>query len=122
MGSAAIRRFAFVAALLLLAPIWCRPSAVAEVLDQPGLSMVGLTLAGAGTVPAIRRQAAGAWWTAASRPDHGRSMAAIGLLILLALVRLTAWASLVAVTTARPSLGRRRHVISLRAPPLTCAV
>jgi hypothetical protein len=122
MGSAAIRRFAFVAALLLLAPIWCRPSAVVQVIDQPGLSMVGLAPAGAGTVPAIRRQATGAWWTAASRPDHGRSLAAIGLVALFALVGLTPWGTLVAASTAPASLGRRRHVIALRAPPLTCAV
>lgn len=118
MGSAAIRRFAFVAALLLLAPIWCRPSAVAEALDAPGLAMVGLSPAGAGTVPAIRRQATGAWWTAGSRPDHGRNLAVAGLLALFALVGLTPWATLVAVRTAPASLGRRRHVISLRAPPL----
>lgn len=125
MGSAAIRRFAFVAALLLLAPIWCRPSAVAEALvalDAPGMAMVGLTPAGAGTVPAIRRQATGAWWTAASRPDGGRSLTAVGLLALFALVGLTPWATLVASATAPPSLGRRRHVISLRAPPLAWTV
>jgi hypothetical protein len=122
MGSASIRRIAFVAALLLLAPIWCRPSAVAEALDAPGLAMVGLTPAGTGTVPAIRRQATGAWWTAASRPDHGRSIAAVGLMALFALLGLTAWAPVVAVSTAPASLGRRRHVISLRAPPPACAV
>lgn len=122
MGSAAIRRFAFVAALLLLAPIWCRPSAVAEALDPPGLAMVGLTPAGAGTVPAIRRQATGAWWTAASRPDHGRNLAVAGLLALFAVAGLTPCATLVAIRSAPASLGRRRHVISLRAPPLACAV
>jgi hypothetical protein len=118
MGSAAIRRFAFVAALLLLAPIWCRPSAVAEALDPPGLAVVGLTPGGAGTVPAIRRQATGAWWTAVTRPDHGRSIAIAGLIALFALFGLMPWATLIAIGTAPASLGRRRHVISLRAPPL----
>lgn len=122
MGSAAIRRFAFVASLLLLAPIWCRPSAVTEALDAPGLAMVGLSPAGAGTVPAIRRQAAGAWWTAASRPESGRSLAAVRFVALFALLGLTPWATLVAAGSAPASLGRRRHVISLRAPPLACAV
>lgn len=122
MGSAAIRRFAFVAALLLLAPIWCRPSAVADALDPPGLAMVGLTPAGAGTVPAIRRQGTGAWWTAASHPDHGRNLAVAGLLALFAFAGIAPWATLVAVSTALASLGRRRHVISLRAPPFACAV
>ena len=117
MGSATIRRFAFVAAILLLAPAWCRPAAVAEALERPGQALVGLAAAGAGTVPAIRRHAAGAWWTTAARADHGRSLAALGLLALLSLARLVPWATLEVVSTAPSSLARRRHVISLRAPP-----
>lgn len=117
MGSATIRRFAFVAAILLLAPAWCRPSAVSETLERPGRALVGLAPAGAGTVPAIRRHAIGAWWTSAARADHGRVLAALGLLAMLSLTRLLPWARLEAVRLAPPSLGRRRHVISLRAPP-----
>ena len=120
MGSAAVRRFAFVAALLLLAPIWCRPSAVAEALDSPGLATVGLSPAGAGAVPAIRRQGTGSWWTAAVRYDNGRSLAAVGLGALFSLLGLLPWATLVSTSALSPSLGRRRHVISLRAPPPAC--
>ena len=117
MGSATIRRFAFVAALLLLAPIWYRPATVTDALDTRGRALVGLAAAGAGTVPAIRRHAASAWWTAATRADQGRSLAAVGLLALLALTRLMPWATLLTARTVASSLVRRRHVISLRAPP-----
>ena len=118
MGSATIRRFAFVAAILLLAPAWCRPAAVAEAWERPGRALVGLAPAGAGTVPAIRRHASGAWWTAAARPEHGRALATVGMLALLSPTLLMPWAMFTAVRAAPSSLGRRRHVISLRAPPL----
>lgn len=122
MGSVTIRRFAFVAAILLLAPAWCRPAAVAEVLERPGRALVGLTPAQSSTMPAIRRHATGAWWSAAVRADHGRALAAVGLAALLTLTRLLPWATLEAIGTAPSSLGRRRHIISLRAPPRTsCA-
>lgn len=117
MGSATIRRFAFVAAILLLAPAWCRPAAVAETLERSGRTLVGLAPAGAGAVPAIRRHTAGGWWTSAARTDLGRSLAAVGLLALLSLTTLMPWATLEAVRTAPSSLARRRHVIALRAPP-----
>jgi hypothetical protein len=47
---------------------------------------------------------------------------ALGLLVLLALMGLTPWATLRAVPAVPSPLGRRRHVISLRAPPLLPAV
>jgi hypothetical protein len=118
MGSATIRRFAFVAAILLLVPAWCRPAAVAEAMERPGRALVGLAPAGPGTVPAIRRHAGGHWLNSSLRADNGRALATVGLLALLSLIRLMPWATLVAVSTAPSSLGRRRHVISLRAPPL----
>jgi hypothetical protein len=122
MGSATIRRFAFVAAILLLAaPAWCRPGAVADARDRPGRALVGLAPAAAGTVPAIRRHAAGAWFTiGAARADHGRAVAVAGLLGLLSLTRLLPWATVKAVSHVPPSIGRRRHVIALRAPPRPC--
>jgi hypothetical protein len=120
MGPATIRRLAFVAAILLLSPVWCRPAEVAEALESPRRALVGLAPAGAGAVPAVRRHAAGAWWTAASRPDHGRHLAIVGLLALFSLTGMVRWGTLPTVTSARPPLGRRRYVISLRAPPPTC--
>lgn len=120
MGSATIRRSAFVAAILLLAPVWCQPGPVPGALERPGRALVGLAPTGTATVPAIRRHATGAWWTAAVRADHGRFLAAVGLLALLSLMRLLPWATLEADRTAPSSLARRRHIISLRAPPSAC--
>ena len=122
MGSATTRRFALVAAILLLAPVWCRPSVARSVMEAPGLAVVGLAPAGAGSVPAIRRHAGDNWSRAAARPDHGRTVAALGLLGLLSVFGLTPWAILRAVPAAPSTLGRRRHVISLRAPPLLLAI
>ena len=118
MGSAAIRRFAFVAAILLLAPAWCRPASVADALERPGRALVGLAPADPGDLPAIRPTPAGAWSTTAARADHGRALVLVGLLALLSLTRLLPGGTLGAVRSAPSSLGRRRHVISLRAPPL----
>ena len=122
MGSATIRRFALVAAMLLLVPVWCRPSVVERALEASGLAVVGLAPGGAGSVPAIRRHAGDGWSRAAARPDHGRTVAALGLLGLLSLMGLVPWATLRSVLAAPSLLGRRRHVISLRAPPLLVAI
>ena len=122
MGSATIRRFAIVAAILLLSPVWCRSTVANRALETPGLALVGLVRGATGSVPAIRRQAGDGWSRAVARPDHGRAVAALGLLGLLSLLGLTPWATLRTVPAAPSSLGRRRHVISLRAPPLLLAV
>ena len=121
MGSATTRRFALVAAILLLAPVWCRPSVAPRAVHASGLAVVGLAPAGAGSVPAIRRAADG-WSRAVARPDHGRTVATLGLLGLLSLIGLSPWATVRALLAAPSPLGRRRHVISLRAPPLLAAV
>ena len=107
-----------VAVILLLAPVWCRPSVGQSALEGPGLAVVGLAPAGAGSVPAIRRHAGDGWARTVARADHGRTVAALALLGLLSLIGLTPWATLRAVPAALSPLGRRRHVISLRAPPL----
>lgn len=117
MGSATIRRFAFVVAILLLAPAWCQSSVVARAVGTPGRALVGLTPGGAGTVPAIRRQLPGDWWAAGARLGPVRTLATLGVLALMSVLRLVPWATLAAARSALSSLGRRRHVISLRAPP-----
>ena len=122
MGSATTRRFALLAAILLLLPVWCRPSVARTALETPSLAVVGLAPAGAGSVPAIRRLTGDGWPRAGARLDHGRAVATLGLAGALSLLGLTAWATFLAVRSAPPSLGRRRHVISLRAPPLLLAV
>lgn len=118
MGSATTRRFALVAAILLLAPVWCRSSVPHTSLEASGLAVVGLAPGGAGSVSAIRRHAADGWSRAAARPDQGRTAAALSLVGLLALMGLSPWATVRALLAAPSPLGRRRHVISLRAPPL----
>jgi hypothetical protein len=122
MGSATTRRFAVLAAILLLVPVWCRPSVAHTALNTHELAVVGLAPAGPGPVPAIRRLVGDGWPRAGARLDHGRAVAALGLAGVLSLMGLARWARLVAVRAAPPSLGRRRHVISLRAPPLLLAV
>lgn len=122
MGSATTRRFALVAVILLLAPVWCRPSVVRTALEGPVLAVVGLAPGGAGSVPAVRRHAADGWSRAATRPDHGRTAAALSLVGLLALMGLAPWATVRALLAAPSPLGRRRHVISLRAPPPLLAI
>jgi hypothetical protein len=116
MRSATIRRFAFVAAMLLLVPVWSQPSAANRALDRPGQALISLVPGPGAAVPAIRRQSMGSWW-AAARADHGRIIAALGLVGILALVSLAPWATVGAALVAPAPLGRRRHIISLRAPP-----
>jgi len=120
MRSATVRRFAFVAALLLLAPAWCRSSLARGAVQLPGQVVSALSRGDAGALPAIRRHDAGGVWSARGRPEHGRKLLALELLALLSLIRLVPWATVAAVPMAPPALGRRRHVISLRAPPPAC--
>ena len=121
MGSATIRRLALVAALLLLTPVWCGPSVLAEAMTAPGAAVIELTQGPAGGPPAIRRVDAGGWWAARTRPEQTRKLVALGLLVLLSLIRLLL-SDTVHVRPLAPSpLGRRRHVISLRAPPPACS-
>ena len=120
MRSATVRRFALVAALLLLTPVWCRSSLASGAVDVPGHVLAGLSRGDAGALPAIRRHDAGGIWSARARPEHSRKLFALGLLALLSVIRLVPWATFEAVLMAPSPLGRRRHIISLRAPPLVC--
>jgi hypothetical protein len=120
MGSATVRRFAFVAALLLLTPVWCRSSLVSGAVHVPGHVLSALSRGDAGALPAIRRHDAGGVWSGRARPEQSRKLFAFGLLALLSLIRLIPWATVEATLMAPSALGRRRHVISLRAPPPAC--
>jgi hypothetical protein len=120
MRSATVRRFAFVAALLLLAPAWCRSSLASHAVHVPGQVLAGLSRGDVGALPAIRRHDAGGVWSARARPENGRKLFALGLFALLSVARLVPWATVDAVPMVPSPLGRRRHVISLRAPPPVC--
>jgi len=122
MRSATIRRFALVAAMVMLAPLWCRPAAVISTLETSGALIVGVADAGATTAPAIRRQVTTGWWAAASRANQVRNLLVDGTLALLALFGVVLWARLVIRPGARSPLVRRRHIIALRAPPLPFCV
>jgi len=117
MRYATIRRFALMAAVVLLAPTWCRPSAALPVQESAGVLLIGLAPSGGSSTPAIRRSAVAGWWMAASRADHGRSGLAGGVVALLSLLTVARWAPMAAMRSVPSPLIRRRHVIALRAPP-----
>jgi len=117
MGSATIRRLALVAAVVLLAPIWCRPTAVASTPASSDVLLIGSAPTGRSSTPAIRRSAVVGWWVAASRADQGRGPVAVGVAALLSLLTLARWPPLLPIGSAPSPLTRRRHVIALRAPP-----
>jgi hypothetical protein len=117
MRSATSRRFALVAAMVLLAPIWCRPAVITTARQAPGTVLLALTPADHGATPAVRRQISGGWRMAGTRSDFGRGLVLLGVAALLALVR-PAPAARVAAARVAPPLARRRHAIALRAPPL----
>ncbi len=119
MESATARRFALVAVILLLAPVWCRPSFAQRAVETPGLAVAGMAPAGSASFPVIRRHVGDGWSRASGSLDHGRTVAALGPGLLS--MGLALWATLLAVLAAPPSLARRRHVISLRAPPVLLA-
>ncbi len=122
MGSATIRRLALVAAVVLLAPLWCRPSVVVRAVQVPGSMVVGLASDGAPAAPAIRRQAAGAWSIVGLRTDLGRRLLSVGVVALLSLLVVGPWSVLESRRSAPSPLARRRHAIALRAPPLPSCV
>ena len=116
MRSATIRRLSLVAALVLLAPMWGRPSAVLPVVEASRSLLVGLAPGDADSVPAIRREAPGVRWLTA-RADHRRSTMALAVVALLVMLRRGLWERVLTIRSAFPSLGRRRYAITLRAPP-----
>ena len=122
MGSATVRRFALVAAMVLLVPVWSRMAdAAATVVPSDGV-FVSLAATDAVPAPAVRRHVAGVWRLSAQRPEHGRSLVALAFVALLSLLRPVRWDALGAARSAPSPLVRRRHVISLRAPPLPTSV
>ncbi|MDQ4070884.1 MAG: hypothetical protein M3203_15650 [Actinomycetota bacterium] len=120
MRSVAARRLALVAAIVVLAPVWCRPVAAAQTRGEARGSAVlaGRRAPAAPSVPAIRRQTPGVSWVQLSRAALGRALLVVAALALLALLRLAPWATPSPLSAAASSLARCRHAISLRAPPL----
>jgi hypothetical protein len=122
MGSATIRRFALVAAMVLLAPLSFRPSVVVRAVQVPGTIVAGLPSDGSPASPAIRRHTAGAWAMAGTRVDQARRLLGLGVVALLSLLVIGPWSILESRRSAPSPLVRRRHAIALRAPPLpSCA-
>ncbi len=122
MGSTTVRRFVLAAALVLLAPVWSQTSVVAGAAGTPDLVSVGLAPAGNTGTVATRRHPTAGWWVQGSRPDAGRVLVTLAMVALVSALRAGLWSLFEAVRTAASALGRRRHVIALRAPPLlNCA-
>lgn len=122
MGSATARRFALVAAMVVLVPVWFRAvPAVGAPAPSDGL-FVGTTAASTAPAPAIRRIADSWPWAHGSSlaSTHGPSVAAMAA--LLALLLPARWARFCAAPRGVSPLARRRLVIPLRGPPLrACA-
>ena len=124
MGPATIRRLASVAAVVLVALVWCRPAGLAglagladgvQASDRP---LVAQALGGTGAAPAVIRQSHAGWWLHGTRPDHGKGPFVAALFALVLLVCPVPWGRPNGPRSAPSSLARRRHVIALRAPPL----
>ena len=112
MGSATARRFALVAAMVVLAPVWFRAVSAVHAPEPSDGLFVGM--AHASTVPApVIRRIADSWPSSASA--HAPTPAAVAT--LLALLVLARWARLCADPTGASPLARLRHVIALRGPP-----
>jgi hypothetical protein len=123
MGPATIRRLASVAAIILVAIVWCRPAADAgvagpvqgaEASDRP---MVARAPGGAGAAAAVIRQSHAGWLMHGARPDQGKGPLAAAVVALVLLLSPVLWDRSDRPHSALSSLARRRHVIALRAPP-----
>ncbi len=115
MGSATARRFALVAVIALLAPLWWQP--VTGSVELAGTVVLRIAAPAPSPAPAIRRNVSTGPWVFGSRPLQGRLVVAALLMALVALVPVGPWTGVVAVGAGPSSLIRRRHAISLRAPP-----
>ena len=117
MGSATARRFALVAAMVVLVPVWFRAVSAVDVPAPADGLFVGMAVGSTAPAPVIRRIADS--WPSPS-PAHGPASAAMAA--LLALLLLVRWAGSCATPRGVSPLALRRHVIALRGPPLpACA-
>ena len=125
MGPATIRRLASVAAIVLVALVWCRPAGLAglvEGLEASDRPSVVQGLGGAGRAPAVVRQSHAGWWVHGTRPDHGKGPLAAAVVAVMLLAGPVFWGRHDGSRSAPSPLARRRHVIALRAPPLPLPV
>ena len=121
MRLAILRRFALVAFIALLEPLWGHWASVPSVvIEASSESLLAHPEIGTATVPTFRQHVEAAWRASNDRPDPGRVLVILAVLGLLSFLRLTPWTALTA--RSAPSLACRRHVIALRAPPaLRCS-
>lgn len=123
MRLAVLRRFALVAVIALLEPLWGHWASVPSVRVEASSGTVSVhPVVGVATVPTFRQHVEAAWRASNARPEPGRTLVTLAVLAVLALLARIPWTSLTAALSARMSLTRRRHVIALRAPPaLRCS-
>lgn len=121
MRLAIFRRFALVAVIALLEPLWGHWASVPSVVVEASSGSVPAHAEiGTATVPTFRQHVEAAWRASNVRPEPGRVLVALAVLGLLSLLRLTPSTTLPSARRAAPSRARRRHVIALRAPPALC--
>ncbi|MGH9264361.1 MAG: hypothetical protein ACRD1D_06680 [Acidimicrobiales bacterium] len=118
MGPATIRRLGCVAAMVLLAVVWFRPTVPGGPVHAADRPLIGQAPITTGAEPAVVRHSQVGWLLHGTRPDHGKGGVTAAVLALVALLRLVPWGPSDGVRRAPPSIGRRRYAIALRAPPL----
>ena len=122
MVSATVRRAALVAAMVLLAPLGWLSESVQGPMERSEAVVARVVPPATPQGPAIRRQNNPGSWLFAFRSALGRGLLAVAVVTALALLHLAVWGRFTALPPAASSLVRRRHAISLRAPPVTsCA-
>ena len=112
------RRFAFVAVIAVMEPLWGHWAALPRLVVEASTGTVPAHAEIAtAAVPSFRQHVEAVWRASKERPATSRSLAALAFLAVLSLLRPTPWRTLITAQPAPPALARRRHVIALRAPP-----
>lgn len=113
-----LRRFAFVAVIAVMEPLWGHWAALPRLVVEASTETVPAHAEiGTAAIPSFRQHVEAAWRGSKEQPATSRSVMALAVLAVLSLLRPTPWRTLVTARPAPPALARRRHVIALRAPP-----